>query len=49
MDPLGLALEHFDRDSAYRIKDNGQPVDSTGEWYKTERRWTGPMDCGRRS
>ncbi len=33
MDPLGLALEHFDPTGAYRIKDNGQPIDASGELY----------------
>ena len=33
IDPLGLALEHFDVTGQYRIKDNGVPVDSTGELY----------------
>ena len=33
IDPLGLALEHYDVTGQYRIKDNGVPVDSTGELY----------------
>jgi mono/diheme cytochrome c family protein len=33
IDPLGLALEHFDVTGQYRIKDNGVPVDATGELY----------------
>jgi len=33
IDPLGLALENFDVTGAYRIKDNGVPVDSTGSLY----------------
>jgi hypothetical protein len=33
IDPLGLALENFDVTGQYRIKDNGVPVDSTGELY----------------
>jgi hypothetical protein len=33
IDPLGLALEHFDVTGHYRIKDNGQPIDSSGELY----------------
>jgi hypothetical protein len=33
IDPLGLALEGFDATGALRIKDNGVPVDSTGELY----------------
>ena len=31
IDPLGLALEHFDVTGQYRIKDNGVPVDATGD------------------
>jgi hypothetical protein len=33
IDPLGLALENFDATGAWRIKDNGVPVDSSGELY----------------
>ena len=33
IDPLGLALENFDVTGAWRIKDNGVPVDATGELY----------------
>ena len=33
IDPLGLALEHYDVTGQYRLKDNGVPVDSTGELY----------------
>jgi hypothetical protein len=33
IDPLGLALEHFDVTGHYRIKDNGQPIDASGELY----------------
>jgi hypothetical protein len=33
IDPLGLALEHFDVTGQYRIKDNGVPVDANGEMY----------------
>jgi len=33
MDPLGLALENFDVVGAWRIKDNGVPVDTTGKLY----------------
>jgi hypothetical protein len=33
IDPLGLALENFDATGAWRIKDNGVPVDPTGELY----------------
>ncbi|RME27697.1 MAG: DUF1592 domain-containing protein, partial [Deltaproteobacteria bacterium] len=31
MDPLGLGLEHFDGIGAYRVTDNGFPVDASGE------------------
>lgn len=33
IDPLGLALEHFDVTGQYRIKDTGVPVDANGEMY----------------
>ncbi len=33
IDPIGLALENYDVTGQYRIKDNGVPVDSTGELY----------------
>jgi hypothetical protein len=33
MDPLGLALENFDATGAWRIKDSGNPIDSTGDLY----------------
>ncbi|MGE3471497.1 MAG: DUF1592 domain-containing protein [Vicinamibacterales bacterium] len=33
IDPLGLALEHFDVTGQYRIKDNSVPVDANGEMY----------------
>jgi mono/diheme cytochrome c family protein len=33
IDPLGLALENFDVTGAWRIRDNGNPIDSTGDLY----------------
>jgi hypothetical protein len=33
IDPLGLALEHFDVTGRYRIKDNDQPIDAAGELF----------------
>ena len=33
MDPIGLALEHYDVTGAWRIKDNGTPIDASGELY----------------
>ena len=33
MDPIGLALEHYDVTGAWRIKDNGGAIDATGELY----------------
>jgi hypothetical protein len=33
IDPLGLALEHFDVTGQYRMKDNGVAVDATGQLY----------------
>ena len=33
IDPLGLALENYDVDGRYRIKDSGIPVDADGQLY----------------
>jgi hypothetical protein len=33
IDPLGLALEHFDATGRYRAKDSDQAVDATGELF----------------
>ena len=33
IDPLGLALDNFDVTGKWRIKDNGVPVDATGDLY----------------
>jgi hypothetical protein len=33
IDPLGLSLENFDVTGKWRIKDNGVPVDASGELY----------------
>ncbi len=33
MDPIGFALENFDAIGAWRIHDNGFPVDSSGQMY----------------
>ena len=33
IDPIGLALENFDVTGAWRIKDNGMPVDATSALY----------------
>ncbi|MGE0814162.1 MAG: DUF1592 domain-containing protein [Vicinamibacterales bacterium] len=33
IDPLGLTLENFDVTGKYRIKDNGNPVDTAGQLY----------------
>ena len=33
IDPIGLALDHFDVTGAYRIKDRGVPVNTAGELY----------------
>src|SRR4051812_9269086 len=43
IDPLGLALENFDTVAAWRIKDNGVPVDSNGVLYDGTK-MTGPAD-----
>lgn len=31
MDPIGLALEHYDTSGAYRTEDAGRPIDASGE------------------
>ena len=33
IDPIGLSLDNFDTIAAYRIKDNGVPVDTSGTLY----------------
>jgi hypothetical protein len=33
IDPIGLALDNFDVTGKWRIKDNGVPVDATGQLY----------------
>ena len=33
MDPIGLALEEFDVTGRFRVKDAGQPIDASGEFY----------------
>ncbi|HSF14857.1 MAG TPA: DUF1592 domain-containing protein [Vicinamibacteria bacterium] len=33
IDPIGLALENFDATGAWRIRDNGVPIDTSGELY----------------
>ena len=33
IDPIGLALENYDVTGAWRIRDNGSPVDASGELY----------------
>ncbi len=33
MDPIGLALEHYDVTGAMRVKDSGNPIDSSGRLY----------------
>src|SRR5437762_12672493 len=37
MDPIGLALEHFDVTGRWRVRDNEMPIDSRGElWDGTQ-------------
>jgi hypothetical protein len=43
IDPLGLALENFDVTGAWRIKDNGVPVDASGTLYDGST-LNGPVD-----
>ncbi len=46
MDPIGLALENFGVSGAWRVKDNGMPVDASGELYDGTP-LTGPEDLRR--
>lgn len=32
IDPMGLALENFDSAAGFRVKENGAPIDTTGEF-----------------
>jgi hypothetical protein len=43
IDPIGLALDNFDVTGAWRIKENGMPVDATGQLYDGTP-LTGPAD-----
>ncbi|MFN8060176.1 MAG: DUF1592 domain-containing protein [Vicinamibacterales bacterium] len=43
IDPIGLAFENFDVTGAWRIKDNGVPVDSAGQLYDGTK-LSGPAD-----
>ncbi len=43
IDPIGLALENFDVTGAWRIKENGNPIDASGELYDG-RTFDGPTD-----
>ncbi|HMF99069.1 MAG TPA: DUF1592 domain-containing protein [Vicinamibacterales bacterium] len=43
IDPIGLALENFDVTGAWRIKDNGMPVDAASTMYDGTR-LAGPAD-----
>jgi hypothetical protein len=43
IDPIGLALENFDVTGAWRIKDNGVPVDASGELYDGSK-LNGPLE-----
>ena len=33
MDPIGLALDNFDVTAKWRVRENGQPLDTRGEFY----------------
>lgn len=46
IDPLGLALENFDVDGRWRIKDSGAPVDAEGRLYDGTK-LNGPDDLRR--
>ena len=36
MDPIGFALENYDGIGRWRDKDNGKPIDSSGQLYTGE-------------
>jgi hypothetical protein len=46
IDPIGLALENFDVSGAWRIKDNGMPIDAASAFYDGTP-LTGPEDLRR--
>ena len=33
MDPIGLALDHFDVTGKWRVRENGIPLDTRGDFY----------------
>jgi hypothetical protein len=33
MDPIGLALDNFDVTGTWRVRENGQPLDTRGDYY----------------
>jgi hypothetical protein len=33
MDPIGLALDNFDVTAKWRVRENGQPLDTRGDFY----------------
>ena len=33
MDPIGLALDNFDVTAKWRLRENGQPLDTRGDYY----------------
>jgi hypothetical protein len=33
MDPIGLALDNFDVTGKWRVRENGQPLDTRGDFY----------------
>jgi hypothetical protein len=43
IDPIGLALDNFDVTGAWRLRDNGMPVDATSAFYDGTP-LTGPAD-----
>jgi hypothetical protein len=46
MDPIGLSLDNFDVTGAWRIRDNGMPVDAASTFYDGSE-LTGPADLRR--
>ena len=48
MDPIGLAMDNFDPTGKYRIRENGEPLDTRGEFFDgTPVMTTGELEIGR--
>ena len=45
MDPMGLAMENFDSDGSFRTRENGVPIDTSGELDRVK--FTGMTGLGK--